>query len=384
MKIEQAYNFVNEAQKEILGEQAIDVAKDLSNIVDVGKAIENIYANGEGLDAYVKAIANRIGRMLFVERAYRGSLPKILMDAWEFGSVMGKIQADLLEAKENETWELINGASYDPYVVNLPVVSSKFFNKMATFEIDITLPTEQVKQSFVSADEMARFLSMVETQVNNSMELKIDSLTRTCVINFIGATINNNNGARVVRLLTNYNTIKKTSLTAQQALLDADFLRYACGVLILYKGYLKEYSTLYNIGGKARHTPEDLLHVIVNTEFATRIKTNLGSTTYHKDLVELPKYEEVSSWLGTGTDGAFDSRSKVAGVVALADGTTASVEQSGVVAFMFDHEALGVLQPKRRTTTAYNPKAEYYNEFHKWESRYFNDFQENGVVFLLA
>ena len=50
---------------------------------------------------------------------------------------------------------------------------------------------------------------------------------------------------------------------------------------------------------------------------------------------------------------------------------------------MFDHEALGVLQPRRRTTTAYNPKGEFYNEFHKAESRYFNDFNENFVLFTL-
>lgn len=384
MKIEQVYEFVNDAQKEILGESAIDLDKDLSKIVDVGNAIQNIYADGSGLDAYVKAIANRIGRMLFVDRAYRGALPKILMESWEFGSIIGKIQAELPDAQENETWELVNGSSYDPYVVNLPIVDAKFFNKMATFEIDITLPSVQVKQSFNSADEMTRFLSMIETQVNNSMELKIESLTRACISNFILATADDGSSARVVNLVTNYNNINGTSLTAQSALLDAGFLRYAVGVLLLYKGYLGEYSTLYNIGGKARHTPSDLLHFIVNTEFASRIKTNLQSNTYHEDLVTLPKYEEVSFWQGSGTAGAFADRALVAGKFVEADGSVADADSvANVVAVMFDHEALGVLQPRRRTTTAYNPKGEFYNEFHKSESRYFNDFNENFVIFTL-
>lgn len=384
MKIEQVYDFVNEAQKEILGEKAIDLNKDLSNVVDAGTAIQNIYADGSGLDAYVKAIANRIGRMLFVDRAYRGALPKILMESWEFGSIIGKIQAELPEAKENETWELINGASYDPYVVNLPIVDAKFFNKMATFEIDITLPSVQVKQSFNSADEMTRFLSMIETQVNNSMELKIESLTRACISNFILATSADGIASRVVNLLTNYNTIKGTSLTAQQALLDADFLRYAVGVFLMYKGYLASYSTLYNMGDKARHTPSDMLHFIVNTEFASRIKTNLQSNTYHEDLVSLPKYEEVAYWQGSGAHGLFADRTLVAGKFVDGEGSVSSAySASNVVAVMFDHEALGVLQPRRRTTTAYNPKGEFYNEFHKSESRYFNDFNENFVIFTL-
>lgn len=384
MKITQAYEFVNDATKEILGEQAIDVDAELGNIVDVGKAIENIYADGAGLDAYVKAIANRIGKMLFVSRAYRGALPKILKDSWEFGSIVGKIQAELMDAGENEAWELVQGASYDPYVVNLPVVDAKFFNKMATFEIDITLPRDQVKQSFISADEMMRFLAMLEVQVNNSMEVKIEALTRACIANMIGVTIDDGTATpRCVKLLSDYNTIAGTSLTAAQALINEGFLRYAAGVLILYKGYLAEYSTLYNIGGKARHTPNDLLHFVVNTEFAARMKTNLGSTTYHKDLVELPFYEEISSWQGTGMGGSFADRTTIAGKC-VSDSETITVNQSGVIGVMFDNDALGILQPKRKTETIYNPKGEFYNNFHKWESRQFNDFNENCVVFLLA
>ena len=175
MKIEQVYEFVNEAQKEVLGESAIVLDKDLTNIVDVGTSLEN----AQGVEPFYKALANRIGKMLFVARAYRGQLPSILKDAWEFGSILGKVQAELIDAKENEAWKLVQGASYDPYVVNLPVVSSKFYNKMTTFELDITYPEDQIKQSFKSADEMVRFTSMLETMVNNSMELKIDTLVRT-------------------------------------------------------------------------------------------------------------------------------------------------------------------------------------------------------------
>ena len=384
MKINQVYEFVNEAQKEILGEKSIDVNQDLSNIVDVGTAIENIYADNKGVDAYVKAIANRIGKMLFVDRVYRGALPKVLKDSWEFGSIIGKIQAELLDAQENETWELVQGASYDPYVVNLPVVSSKFWNKMVTFEVDITLPTEQVKQSFTSADEMVRFMSMLETMVNNSMELKIESLTRACIANYILNVDDVGYGGQVVQLLSSYNTIKGgTPLTAEQAIIDADFLRYATGVMLEVKSHLKEYSKLYNMGEKARHTPNDLLHVVVNDVFASRIKTHLQSNTYHDELVQLPNYEEVGFWQGTGTDGKFANRTKVAGTFIRNDGSTGSAEATYVIAVMFDHEALGVLQPRRRVTTAYNPKAEFYNNFHKWESRYFNDFNENFVIFTL-
>lgn len=390
MKIEQVYEFVNDAQKEVLGESAIILDKDLTNIVDVGTSLEN----AQGVEPFYKALANRIGKMLFVSRVYRGQLPSILKDAWEFGSILGKVQAELIDAKENEAWKLVQGASYDPYVVNLPVVSSKFYNKMVTFELDITYPEDQIKQSFKSADEMVRFTSMLETMVNNSMELKIDTLVRTTLCNFIGGLLmdesDNGASARVVHLLHDYNQTKGTSLTQAQALIDKGFLQYAVATMLLAKSRISNYSKAFNVGHKARHTPAELLHVVILDEFASKAKTHLESDTFHKDLVELPKYEEVSYWQGTGTSFALADVSKVAGHVAYnteEDGviTEASgdVNKPYVIGVMFDNDALGVLQPQRKVKTAYNPKGEYFNEFHKWNSRYFNDFNENGVVFLL-
>ena len=391
MTIEQVYNFVNDAQKEVLGEQAISLTKDLTNIVDVGASL----ANAQGVDAYVRSIANRIGKVLFVARAYTGRLPKVLKDSWEFGSIIGKLQAELMDATENEAWKLIDGASYDPYVVNLPKVTSKFWNKLATFEIDITYPEDQVKQSFASADEMMRFMSMLETQVSNSMELKIDTLTMSALVNFIGGLLqdeaDNGANARVVHLLSEYNLIAGTALTADSCLINKGFLQYATARMLEYKNRLSQYSKLFNVGGKARHTPADLLHFVVHSTFATRAKTHLESDTFHKDLVSLPLYEEVAYWTGTGTTYSLADSTKIAGhieyntqdALGVITTTQGDVNQSYVIAVMFDHEALGVLQPKRKVKSIYNPKGEYFNNFHKWESRQFNDFNENGVVFIL-
>lgn len=378
MQITQIYQFVNDATKEVLGETAL-VQEDLSNIADIGDSIQNAL----GTEKFYNALVNRIGRMLFTTRPYKGKFVSMFRDAWEFASIVGKVQAELMEATEADQWQIVNGASYDPYVVSLPVITAKFYNKALAFEIDITTPVDQIKQSFSSADEMARFLSMLEVQINNSMELKIEALSKRAIANMVGATIDTNNGARVIHLLTEYNAIAGTSLTAASCLVDAGFLRYAVGRLIEYKSFLAEYSELFNEGGKARHTSSDLLHVIVNSTFASRVKTHLQSVTYHEDLVQLPYYEEVSNWQGTGTAGSFQDRTTIKADVVSADGTTASVNQSYIVAVMFDHEALGILQPKKEVRTAYNPKGNYYNSFHEWFSRYFNDFNENLVAFVL-
>lgn len=378
MQVTQIYNFVNTAAQAVQGEIVLP-NEDLTNLVDVGKSIQN----AQGVETFYHALVNRIGKMYFVDRKYNGLLLKVFKDSWQFGSIVGKVQVDDMNVTENSTWDIINGASYDPFVVNLPVVSSKFYNKMVTFELDITTPTRQIEQSFTSIDEMNRFLSMVQTMVYNSMETRIELLVFRTLDNFIGAVINDN-GAQTVHLLTAYNTLTGQSLTASAALLDADFLRWSTKILGIYKKRLASRTAIYNLGGKLRFTPAERLHFIALTDYAEAAKSVLYSSTYHDEFVKLPNYDEVPYWQAPGTSFAFTDVSsiKVKAIVD-EDGTSDDVEQANIIAVMFDEEALGVLQPRKRVTTQYNAKNETYNDFWKWESRYFNDFQEQMVVFVL-
>ena len=133
MKVNQIYELMNSVTGEVLGEEAV-VNEDLSNVVDIGTALFNASA----IDAYVKSLVNHIGKVIFVNRPYSGSVPSVLMDGWEFGSVLEKISADIPEATENESWELENGASYEQDIFYKPSVTAKFFNSKVTFEIPMS------------------------------------------------------------------------------------------------------------------------------------------------------------------------------------------------------------------------------------------------------
>ena len=191
MQITQVYDFVNEATKEALGQEAI-VNEDLSNIVTIGEEVFNANA----MDKYVKALVNRIGKTIFVNRVYQGSAPSVMMDGWEYGSVLQKVATNLPEAKINETWELEDGQSYDPHVFHKPKgVISKFYNEYVTFEIDMSFTEDQLKMSFNSAAEMSGFVSMLYTSVDNSMTVKIDELIRRTINNMIVETIHDDYGS---------------------------------------------------------------------------------------------------------------------------------------------------------------------------------------------
>lgn len=384
MEVKQIYSLVNDVTGEILGKTDI-LKEDLSNVVDMGK---ELFSNTE-VDNYVKSLVNRIGKTVFVNRKYSGKVPSILMDSWEFGSVLQKISADLPTATENESWELENGTSYDPNIFYKPTVSAKFYNSKVTFEVPLSFTEKQVKESFNSASELNAFISMLYNAVEKSMTVKTDALIMRTINNMIAQTVDgDNSGVRAVNLLDNYNTLKgltgASALTASKALTTPDFLKYASMQIALYADRLGTMSTLFNQGGKERFTPKDLLHIVLLSDYAQSTKTYLESDTFNDELVKLPTAETVPYWQGSGTSFEFAKTSKIDVTIRTANGGTKDVSVSGVIGVMFDRDALGVSNLDRRVTTNYNPKAEFFSNWYKFDCGYFNDLNENFVVFYIA
>lgn len=384
MEVKQIYEFVNGTTKEDLGLTTV-LEEDLRNIVDVGTDV----INNNAVDAYVKSLINRIGKVVFVNRAYSGSVPSVLMDAWEFGSVVEKIRGELPEATENESWELTDGTVYEENIFYQPKVSAKFFNKRTTFEIPMSFTEMQVKQSFASAGELNAFISMLYNEIDKSMTLKTDSLVMRTINNAIAETVyseyqdtalSTKSGIRAINLLKLYNEEFTKTLTAEQAVKDKDFLRYAVYYMGIMKDRLNKMSTLFNIGGKARFTPDAMLHFVLLSEFARAADVYLQSDTYHNEFVKLPKAEIVTYWQGSGTDYGFASTSKIDVITA----ENHNITVTGVIGVMFDRDCLGVTNVNRRVTSKYNAKAEFYNNWYKADAGYFNDFDENCIVFFVA
>lgn len=384
MTVNQIYTIMNTVTGEILGESAV-VAEDLSNIVDIGTAI----FNATDVDNYVKSLVNHIGKVIFVNRPYSGNVPSVLMDGWEYGSVLEKISADLPAATENESWELVDGTSYDPNIFYKPVVETKFFNKRVTFEVPCSFTERQVKESFSSREQLNGFLSMIYNAVDKSMTVKIDALVMRTINNMIGETINadfgsdslsSKSGVKAVNLLYLYNQRYGTTLTATNAITDPDFIRFAAFEMGVYTSRLSKLSTLFNIGGKDRFTPSDLLHVVMLADFKKAANVFLQSGVFHDNFTALPNAEEVPYWQGSGTGYAFADTSAIN--IKTASGE--NINATGILGVMFDRDTLGVTNLDRRVTTNYNPKAEFYSNWYKFDAGYFNDTNENFVVFFVA
>ena len=391
MTVVQIKELMNNVTTEILGKGDI-VAEDLSNVVDIGK---EIFDNTD-VDNYVKSLVNHIGKVIFEKRHYTDNINSMLMDSWKFGSVLEKIQADIPDATENSTWDLQDGKSYDPNVFYKPKVSAKFFNSKVTFEVPMSFTERQVKESFSSAAQLNGFVSMIYNAVDKSMTIKIDSLVMRTMNNMIAQTLHAEfpavadgnyskvTGTKAVNLLKLYNDKYTKSLTPETAITDPDFIRFASYIMGLYADRLGKLSTLFNVGKKERFTPADMLHVVMLSDFEKAASTYLYSDTWHNENVKLPAAETVPYWQGSGEDYSFAKTSDINVTISNGSGATVEVVASGILAVMYDRDAMGVCNSDRRVTTQYNAKAEFFNNFYKYDASYFNDLNENFVVFFVA
>lgn len=381
MDMNQVAQIVNLLSQQYLGETAV-VATDLSNVVDIGDQVFNL----DSVDHYVHDLIDQVGKVVVVNRAYRGKTPSLVMDAWEYGAVLEKITYDEYPiAQENDSWRLEDGVSYDPNVFYKPSVSAKFFQKRNTFDIPMSFAQRQVKSAFQSATQLNAFFSMIETVIQNSMTIKIDQLAQSAINNMIALTVKDANANRAVNLLTLYNDAHSDdTITAAQAVTHPEFLRFAAYIMKLYSERIQRMSKLFNVGSKERFTSSDRLHVILLSEFAAGAEAYLYSDTYHDQFVHLAKAETVPYWQGSGLAYDFASTSKIMVTPNTGAETETLQTVTGILGVMFDRDAVGVSNLDRRVTSNWNARAEFYNNWYKFDAGYFNDPNENFIVFYVA
>src|SRR5699024_5677576 len=388
MEIKQVFQVVNNATSQALGKEGI-LKEDLSNVVDVGNEV----INAEAVDNYVKSLVNHIGRVVFDNRTYSTSIPSVIMESWEFGSVLEKITADIPEAHENDTWALEDGKEYKQDTFYQPSVSAKFFNSKTTFEVPVSFTERQVKESFSNAEQLNGFISMIENAVAKSLTIKLDALIMRTVNNMTAETLVadlegaegtldlTQSGKKAINLLALYNEQAEEAITKDKALRTPEFIRYASYIINLYADRVTKISTVFNVGGKERFTPVEDLNVVLLSDFASSSKVYLESDTYNNELVKLLNAETVHYWQGSGDGYDIKDVSKIS-VKTSAD--SKHVTTDGILGVMFDKFALGVTNLDQRVTTHYNAKAEFYNNFYKSDAGFFNDLNENFLVFFIA
>lgn len=380
--VNQVYEVVNNIAKVAWGENAIQ-AVDLTGIIAMG---DKIISSSTDTDAFMNALVNRIGRTIISNRKYDGAIKAIRREIFEYGSIMQKIYISPFEAAENKSWSKINaGDAIDLGVISPPDAKQYLFEVKDVYQFNVTLPDYQINTAFTSAENVGAFISAIYVAMDTSIEYAVENLTNAAICNFIAEKIHYQKqedavGVHAIDVLALYNEAFELNLTPEQAIINADFLKFHGRLLKTYIDRMTRISTLYNTSQLKRHTPKDKMQIFILSDYASANETYLESDTFHDELVKLPGYTPVPYWLGSGTGASFEEVSTVNVTTSAGN----AVEQKYVTAVIMDYEAVGIMFNRRETKSFYAANQEVTQLYEKMDYGYFNDLSENGIVFYLG
>lgn len=372
MAVKQIYDIVNSVNKQTMGLTDLTVV-DEQGLISLGQTV--LTTNGLA-DTWLNSLAQRIGRTIISFREYKSKYSDMVLDSLQWGNIVQKIKVSMPEATEDESYNLVDGQSVDMYKVANPKVKQSFFTSETPYQFYVTVKRNQLNEAFTSETSMNGFIGAIYGEVQNAIELSLESLARNCINNFIGEKVK---ASKEINLLAMYNTETSKTLTVATCLHDKDFLAYCVSRINLYSKYMENMSTEYNDGTQTRHTPKSLQHLRVLEDFESRLETVVQYQAFRDNYVKLNNYHTTSFWQ------SIKKPSEINVKIASADSDATAVNHSGILAVLYDRDALGLYKKDSwNSTTPFNSAGGYYNTYYHHKELYFNDLSENFVVFVIA
>lgn len=369
MAVKQIYDIVNSVNNQTMGLTDLTIV-DEEGLISLGQTV--LTTNGLA-DTWLNSLAQRIGRTIISFREYKSKYSDMVLDSMQWGNIVQKIKVSMPEATEDESYSLVNGESVDMYKVANPEVKQTFFTSETPYQFYVTVKRNQLEEAFTSEGAMNGFIGAIYGEVQNAIELSLESLARNCINNFIGEKFKSN---KTINLLAMYNTETGKTLTVNTCLHDKEFLAYCVSRINLYSKYMENMSTEYNDGTQTRHTPKSLQHLRVLEDFESRLETVVQYQAFRDNYVKLNNYHTTSFWQSIKKPDGIN-------VKLASDGTPANY--TGIVAVLYDRDALGLYKKDSwNSTTPFNSAGGYYNTYYHHKELYFNDLSENFVVFVIA
>ena len=395
MKVNQISGILNDVYGEVLGTENM-IQEDLSNIVSAGQIITST-AFGENFDNYAGKIIDKVGRTIFVDRPYKATDLGIWRDTWEYASMLEKIRCEVGQYKDNDEWILLdtdndNTPEYNDGIANGDIVDklfgfvpaevqAKYFNLKTTFRNKISITRKQLRSAFSGATEMTRFIAMIENRIRTKQEIGKQELERRVVTNLACAAYVAG-GKNVVDL----KAVLNSDLTFAAALKDKATLRGIAETITMTRKLMKEPSKLYSITKTYMNfTPEDVQRLILIDDLDTALRFNLYGDTYNEEFVKLEGFRTVPYWQGrkdgSGTDG-LAQRAKISALARVGVNATEIVGIDALVGVLFDRDAAMICNEDPEVRSQYNADGNFTNFFYNYDCSYYNDFDENCVVFV--
>ena len=390
MKVAQISGMLNDVFQSVLGDSMF--AEDLSNVVDAGRIITgSTDVFGANFDNYASKIIDKVGRTIFWDRVYTADDLGIWRDSWEYGSVLEKIRCEVGDYEDNCEWKLTdqsgNGVSdyndsIQTHIQELfkfypASVQAKYFNSKTTFKTTISITRKQLREAFNSASELGRFIGMIEQRVRSKMEISKNALQKMVIANLMGEHLAQ--GKQVIDLGAMYAAeTGQTAGTLAAALNDKTKARFIAQKMTFYREMMSEPSKLYSASGTFwNHTPVEDSRLIVLADLDSALRFQVYGETYNEEFVKLNNYRVVPFWQTTGKTNTLADRSGISITTSNGNGVT----RNDIIGVLFDKDAAMICNDEPDVRSQYNPDGNFTNYFYCADCSYYNDFDENCIVF---
>lgn len=383
--INQMFDTINDIAPQVMGSEAITVT-DLTSFIQFGQTLNNLGA--PTVSKFAGALWERVNRLITAVRPYYGETKSLKREPVDWGIGVNKVSYKMPEASENPFWWGTD-KRFNPYTATDDVVSmSTVFKGFNTFQVLRVIAKEQLKVALLDAGQLAQFINGIYTTVENKMVLTMQANEQYALSSAVGGIIAYGNGVLKRNVLKEYNDSHGTKLTVAQALESRDFFTFLAVELNEVIKHMRKMSVVYNILGYERHTPLDRVVVNVLDYIDSRFTAYLSANTFHNELIQLPFYEPVSFWQGSGTSFDFDDIStiniKIPALPTSPAGTAGTVvNQSGIIAYVHDIDSVFTTFDNEDTISTYNPGDGKTTLQRTGNVGYCFDSSENGVVFYM-
>lgn len=383
-----AASIVNSLTKQSMGSEAL-VSDDLSNISDFGRAYENLDSSTK--EIVKSGLITLVTEQLVIAKEYKGNGVDIIRTRSESydpsAGVIQKNRPNLPQAEDDgDVYNPTAGSTSDPYKNNPINFETEYFFKPFQFRYQWSIPERWMTGMFLSREKFNQFIAGVDTSIKNALALNIDNITLATLRSSIALNLHGDGSPRAINLLKTYNDTFKTTLKAAQALQTPEFLRWCLNQIAVVLDQLKIYSSLYNEKGYPNYIANP--NVVILSQFENAAKQYLQADVFNKDLLELPGHSTVVSWKGLvnvkGTVPSFETLSTVKDSFKVSwEDSPISIDQSGVVAHIFDSERVGIYGLGMKNTSLMDPVGLKTNCWTHVCGSTITDPYENGVTFYI-
>lgn len=400
MTFTQAAQVLNGVVQQMTGQTALATIATPEDFVTVAQT-----ALKGGMDPVINAIAQLWGRTIFAYRAYRGRYEGMRMELDRFGNATRKLSVAAAGMEDDESYKwpvtydavnhsqnpLGNGQSVDMFTINKPDVLQTMFYGTAVWQQTFTVFRDQFDAAFRSADEFARFNTMILQERLNDRESFREAVARGLQANLIGAVLDEADTYRNIHLLTEYNAATGLSLTAQSVYQPANFAPFMRWVYARIRTVARMFSersemfqTIVNSKHILRHTPSDRLRIAIVSPAMDQIASMVKSDTFHDGYLNDATWEAVNYWQSIQDPMDIDITPVYTGANGSVTQAAAAVKSSVVFGVIHDKDAMGYAYVNEwNAVTPFNSRGGYWNEDYKARIKTLEDLTEKAAVLLL-